>query len=360
MTKSNKRVYSYRDLEKTDKLLYEKALYIYGKDNFIAEQRIKNQCGASMNMDLKELNMKTIDGRKAKPEDIINEINTPPVFDKYKLITVKNSALFEKNAKSDNKQIQLLIDALQEKYEDILFVFLSDDMPYWSNALFGYFKETNTAFELNGCDEKTSYMKNWIRKQAKDSGINLSEQCAGFMLDYVGYYEEGNKVNARMLSMELSKLYSYCLGKHDIETDDIKKICSAYFAESIDILINALNRKDLLPAMRAYEQLIKNNIYPTVILTAIVSNFNMMLLYKQYSKNTNLNAWDMLSKVRKLKSIKYARLTGIQNIIQHQSMFYEIKIKSILFVCAKYDNAVKSGTLEAKLGLERIIYFICS
>jgi DNA polymerase-3 subunit delta len=360
MAKLNKKSYSYEDLEKINQFIFKKVLYIYGKDNYIAEQSIKIICNECMNRSLKELNMKTIDGRKAKLEDIINEINTPPVFDRYKLIIVKNSVLFGKNAKSDTKQIQKFISVLEEKYEDILLVFLSDDVPYWSNKLFEYFKEANAAFELNGCDEQSNYMKNWLYKQARDSDMNLSDECAAFMLAYVGYYEEASEVNARMLIMELAKLSGYCLGKNSIDKEDIKNICSAYFAESIDVFIGDLNNKDLILAMRTYEQLMENNIYPTVILAAIVSNFNMMLLYKQYSKNMKLNAWDMLSRVKKLKSIRYARLTGIQNVIRHQSKFGEKKLKSILLVCAKYDNAVKSGALEAKIGLERIIYFICS
>jgi DNA polymerase-3 subunit delta len=360
MAKSNKKAYSYNDLEKIKKMIFEKPLYICGKDNYIAEQIIKELCTKVMNMTLKEFNIKTIDGKKAKPEDIINEINTLPVLDKYKLVTIKNSTLFEKNNKSDNKQIQGLIQAIQEKYENLLLVFLSDEMPYWTNTLYEYFKQMDAAFELNGCDEQNRYIKNWLCNEAKSLDINLNEKCAEFMLTYVGYFDEGCEVNARMLIMELNKLASYCAGKNEIEPEDIKKICTAYLADSIDVFIGELNNKDLLKAIATYEQLTKNNIYPTVILTAITSNFNMMLLYKQYSKETKLNAWGMLTKVKNLKSIKYARLAGIQNIIEHHLRFNERKIKSILFVCARYDNAVKSGTVEAKIGLERIIYFICS
>jgi DNA polymerase III delta subunit len=130
--------------------------------------------------------------------------------------------------------------------------------------------------------------------------------------------------------------------------------------ESIDILINAVNNKNLPQASVALDQLIKNNIYPTVILSAIVSNFNIMLLYKQYSKMARLNAWDMLAKIKKMQSIKYARYASVDDIIKSSGNFSERKIKSIIYTCAKYDNGVKSGTIESEIGIERILYFICT
>lgn len=360
MSKLKKNPKTYKNIDEISKDIFKKALYLYGKDIYVANSLIDNIINQNFNAELKELNVKKIDGKKAKAEDIIDEINALPVFDRYKLIIVKNSALFEKNNKSETSKTNELIKLLKEKPDYLLIIFVSQDLPYWSNSLFEYFKDNETAYELDGCDIKDEFIKKWLISKASDIDFKLDMKSAQSFLSYIGYYDGGTDVNAEVLYNELNKLSCFCADKKTADEDDIKKICTSYMPESIDILINAVNNKNLSQASVAFEQLIKNNIYPTVILSAVVSNFNIMLLYKQYSKSVKLNAWDILAKIKKMNSIKYARYENVDNILKSSGNFSEKKIKSIIYTCAKYDNGVKSGIIEADIGFERILYFICT
>lgn len=358
MQKSKKNPKTYKNIDEISKDIFKKALYLYGKDIFIANDIIDDIINKNFNASVKELNVKTIDGKKAKAEDIADEMNALPVFDKYKLLIVKNSILFEKNNKSDAAKTNELIKSLKEKPEYLLVVFISFETPFWYNGLFEYFKENDAAYELDGCDIKDEFIKKWLARKASELDFKLDMQSANFFLSHIGYYDKD--VNAEILYNELNKLSCYCADKKTADTQDIKKVCTSYMPESIDILINAVNNKNLSQACFAFEQLTNNNTYPTVMLNAVVTNFNIMLLYKQYSKSQKLNAWDMLAKIKKMNSIKYARYENVDNILKSSGNFSERKIKSIIYTCARYDNGVKSGTIDPILGFERILYFICT
>jgi len=358
MPKPKKNPKTYKNIDGISKDIFKKALYLYGKDIFIVGDIINDIINKNFSASVKELNIKTIDGKKAKAEDIADEMNALPVFDKYKLLIVKNSILFEKNNKSDTSKINELIKLLKEKPDYLLIVFISNDTPFWYNSLFEYFKENDAAYELDGCDIKDDFIKKWLISKASEIDFKLDMQSANFFLSHIGYYDKD--VNAEMLYNELNKLSCYCADKKTADIHDIKKVCTSYVPESIDILINAVNNKNLSQAYFAFEQLINNNTYPTVILSAVVANFNIMLLYKQYSKSEKLSAWDMLAKMKKMNSIKYARYENVDNILKSSGNFSERKIKSIIYTCAKYDNGVKSGIIEANIGFERILYFICT
>lgn len=358
MPKPKKNPKTYKNIDGIPKDIFKKALYLYGKDIFIVNDIINDIINNNFNASVKELNIKTRDGKKAKAEDIADEMNSLPVFDKYKLLIIKNSILFEKNNKSDTSKINELIKILKEKPDYLLIVFISHEPPFWYSGLFDYFKENDAAYELDGCDIKDEFIKKWLISKAYEIDFNLDTQSAEFFLSYIGYYDKD--VNAEILYNELNKLSCYCADKKTADNEDIKKVCTSYIPESIDILINAVNNKNLYQACFAFEHLTNNNTYPTVILSSIVANFNIMLLYKQYSKSEKLNAWDMLSKVKKLNSIKYARYENVDNTLKSSGNFSERKIKSIIYTCAKYDNGVKSGIIDARTGFERILYFICT
>ncbi len=378
MSKPKKNPKTYKNIDEIAKDIFKKALYLYGKDIFIVNDIIDDIINKNFNASVRELNVKTIDGKKAKAEDIADEMNALPVFDKYKLLIVKNSILFEKSnkpdalkekddksntskekgAKTETSKVNELIKLLKEKPDYLLIVFISLEMPFYYNVLSNYFKENDAAYELDGCDIKDEFIKKWIISKASEIDFNLDMQSANFFLSHIGYYDKD--VNAEILYNELNKLSCYCADKKTADNDDIKKVCTSYIPESIDILINAVNNKNLSQACIAFEHLTNNNTYPTVILSSIVTNFNIMLLYKQYSKSAKLNAWDMLAKIKKMNSIKYARYENVDNILKSSSNFSERKIKSIIYTCAKYDNGVKSGIIDARTGFERILYFICT
>ena len=168
MSKTKKNTKTYKYINEITKDIYKKPIYLYGKDIFIANDIFDDIINNNFNPSLKELNIKIIDGKKAKPEDITNEINVLPVFDRYKFIIVENSVLFEKNSKSDVSKVNELINLLNDKPEYLLIVFVSYSSPYWSNTLFGYFKESEAAYELDGCDIKDDFIKRWLIKKADD------------------------------------------------------------------------------------------------------------------------------------------------------------------------------------------------
>jgi len=366
--KEDKTAKTYKNLAQIKKDIFDKTLYIYGKDVYIGQCIVKNIAQKYLNADVIKLNIKTFDGKKTKAEDIINEINTLPVFDNYKLIVINNFS-FEKKSevkktktkpKSGSDKVTNLSDFLFDKPQYALIVLFSQDMPYISNSIVRQFKERGAAYELNGCDINDDFLKKWLLKKAKDLNFALDDKKAEFFLSYIGYYEESAIVNAQMLYNELCKLSFYCADKKTVEIEYIKKICTPYLPESIDSFINALNRKDIKKASLLLSELIKNNVYPAIALNSIVYNFDIMLLYKNYSAKSNASPWDIYNKIKSLNGIKYVSYGKVNNIKKYSMNFTDKKIKSIIYSCAKYDNGVKSGFIDAKIGLERIVYFICT
>jgi hypothetical protein len=66
MSKSKKSIKTYKDINEIGKEILKKALYLYGKDIFVLNDIFEDIIIKNFNAGLKELNVKTIDGKKRR------------------------------------------------------------------------------------------------------------------------------------------------------------------------------------------------------------------------------------------------------------------------------------------------------
>lgn len=349
--------YSYRDLVNNLRAGEGNIpFYIYGKDSYIAERLITNLYTQQLNENFLSFNLKKLDAKKMSAENLIDECNVLPVFDTKKCLLIYDSPIFSKN-KSYEKQAKELIAYLEEMPEYLLLAFFSEENAAWSNTAFSYFLKKNAALDFGTAPERL--MGEWLGAGAKSIALSISQQNADYLMRYCGYDAAGEEVNARMLYTELMKLSSYCDGR-EVTKEDIRSICTPYGNESLDEMLNGLNEKKLSEALSLSVSLMKNNIYPTVLLNAVANNFLTMLLYKEHEKNKRMAVWDMLSVIKQIDMLRYARKERVENIMRHSKNFTREKICDIIVAAAKYDDEVKSGKIDAKAGFEQLLCHIVS
>ncbi len=352
-----KTFYTYRDLVNMIRLNEgERPFYIYGKDIYIAERLITNLYVQQLNESFLDFNFKKVDAKKMSVASLIDECNVLPVFDNKKCIFVYDSPIFSKN-KSYEKQAKELIAYLEEIPDYLMLVFFSEENATWSNSAFGFFMKNNAALDLSNAHSRL--MAEWLRAGAKSISLDISSQNVDYLIEYCGHHANTPEVNARMLYTELVKLADYCDDK-EVTQDAIQRICTPYGNESLEEMLCSLNEKKVSEVLYLSDMLMKNNVYPTVLLSALSNNFMVMLFYKELAKEKNVTVWDMLSEVKKSDMLRYTHKERLENIMNQSKNYSRVKIYETLVACAKYDDDVKSGKVDAKAGFLQLLCHICA
>ncbi len=331
---------------------------ICGKDGFLAEEEIAKVLQNELRKDFMALNINRLDGKKLQSDEIIQVCEQLPVFDECRAVLINELDLFQRKGKAD-KEIQKLTRYLSEKPDYLRIVFISEEMPYWYNELYAFLKKNGAIFELNGAGPGGA-MLGWLMKKAQKNALMLDKEQGESLLLRCGYYEEDGGPGARSIRNELLKLAAYVQDGALVTEADIKAVITPYESDSVDQFISALNKRNSGQAQEILLAALRNGVYPTVLSSAMVRNFSAMLLYRQYAQQgKRMNAWDLMARIKKLKSISFLRKDNAEEIIRCAKQFKMNRIKNIIILCAKYDNALKAGEMDAKAGLERMIYYIC-
>jgi len=352
-----KNFYSYRDLVDTVRFSGAKRpFYIYGKDMYIAERLITNLYTRQLNESFLDFNFRKLDAKKMSVDSIIDECNVLPVFDDKKCVFVYDSPIFSKN-KSYEKQAKELIAYLDELPDYLMLVFFSEESAVWSSVAFSYFTKKDAALDFSNVSGRL--MNEWLMAGAKSLSLEISAQNMNYLVRHCGHDTGTQEVNARMLYTELTKLSSYCAGR-EVRQEDIKTICTSYANESMEEMLFRLSEKKLSEALYLSDALMKNNVYPTVILSAVSNHFMVMLFYKTYYEKSGVTVWEMLSEVKKTDMLRYVPKERLEKIMHQSGRFQTEEIREMIVACARYDEAVKSGKTDAKTGLMQLLCYIVS
>ena len=285
---------------------------LYGEEAYLKKQ-YKDKITKAIFPDGDTVNYAYYEGKGINPGELIDLAETMPFFAKRRLIVVENSGFF-KNACPE------LADYIKTMPDTACFVFVENEADK-RGKMYKAVKSKGRIVEMNRQDEKT--LLYWIAGNVKREGYKIREQTARYLLSTTGTDMEN-------LEQELEKLFSYCMGKEEIEIEDIEAICTTQM-KALDYYYDLLALKE--PPMR--------------ILYLLTRQFKLLLEVK-----------DLAGKRYDKASI--AKTVGLHPFVAGKYMqqcrtFEKQELRAILEEAADTEEMVKTGRLNDVMSVELFI-----
>ena len=270
--------------------------------------------------------------------EIINVIDTAPLFVDKNVVLIKNSMLFKSRGSEDDdksdKKTARLIDVLSNMLETNYAIFTTNDTPDKRKKLYKSFLKLGGVLEA---DQLKAYqLEPWLNDKLKSLKMTMDYDARQYFNETVSMMPE---VSLGLLDNELDKVALY------VKSDRItKKELQNVLADLPEIsnfaLIDAISARDLKKSMRLLE--LQNDDVKNVMITMalLVRQVRMLLRAKHFMR-------------RGLSGKALAEPLGLNPFIAQKTgdaakKFTAAALEDALLELAEADFGLKTGTAGAE------------
>lgn len=317
-------------------------LYLITGDEAFEKQEVLQKIKKDFGELVKGINYITLD--KDSVWSLENEINTYAFGYSKKLIVINidKKEKKDKNEKNneeeqDDEKISWLTESVEEALSDLRDVCI---------VFFGEFQKRSRIFKLVQkygecivCEKKKEYdLLSWCSKIFKEQNIKILNSDINYLISICG-------TDKLTLKNEIDKLIDYVGDKKEITKTDIDTLCIKTSDVIIFDLTDSLGTKNIKMALNSLNDLIQNKEPIQKIVIMIAKHFKSLLVAKIATIEKRNVADELGSKSnftcnKYLSQLKYFSLEELVRIIKELS---------------KLDIDSKTGLIDLKIGLERII-----
>lgn len=307
---------------------FKQVYLLYGQESYlkrIYKEKLRN---ALVEKD-DTMNYNYYAGKGVPIPEIIDIGETLPFFADRRLIVIENSGLF----KSAND----FAEYVKELPETTYLLFVEEEVDK-RNKLFKAVKDKGRVVEMARQDSKT--LTTWVLSKLKSESKNITKAALELFLTKTGDDMEH-------IEKELEKLVCYCMDKDSITPQEVEEVCTVTITNKIFDMISAIAEKKQEKALNLYYDLLSLKEPPMRILFLIVRQFNLLLQVKEMKRLGKDNG-----EIAKKTSLA-PFLVG--KYFAQSGHFQKVQLKMALQDCAETEEAVKSGRLNDKIGVEMLI-----
>ena len=315
------------------------AYLLHGGEEYIKDLAVKAVLDKYVAQGLKDINYDKLDGAECETSAIESAVQPLPFMSPKRVVTVHSmplfsmsAAQFKQNAKTAG-EIQNIIEKCPLETV-LLFVARGQASPA-SIKLFSAHKK-DVEFKSPNASKKGQY----VARMAGDTGLKISRQMIGRLIDYTG---------AELLELdhEISKLKAY-VRDGEVTKDDIYNVCSAADEYNIFKMLKMVTSGDGAGAISEYRKLILSGQSPQAVISMIERQFRALFYMDEIKAAGQTRYKDMANKLSTKDFV-------IRNMEKTSRGMPLDKIKKIAEWCADADYLVKRGELTADSSAEMLI-----
>ena len=270
----------------------------------------------------------------ASVESIIMAADTLPFFADKRLVRVRDSKLFTSGRKADSEAMTAYLPQVPDS---TVLVFMESEVDRRGRL----FKK---AAELGGtveCETPSPQMLTaWLGRIFKEKGKSLDQAAAGLLIRYAAH-------NMNTLAQEAQKLCAYVGRRPEVTVKDIEIICSPTLQTRIFDLISAMGNGQAADALYMYHNMLLMKEQPLMILAMIIRQFRIMMMTKAANDKR-------ISKAQMVKTLAL-RSFVVDEALKQGSRFSMERLFQALSECQDIDLKVKTGLINAEIGVELLI-----
>lgn len=267
-------------------------------------------------------------------DKVCDAIETLPFLSDVRVIIVNDSKLFKSGKKNDTEK---LADKLKNIPDSTIILFVEEEVDK-RNKLYKTINSNGYVVEFKKLTEND--LSKWVAKKLHAFNKKIEKDTALHFLKTVG-------TDMTTINNELDKLIMYDYNSNIITKDSIDAICIRTIDNRIFELVNAMGQKNRHKAILLYNDLLFLKEPPARILFMLIRQFRLILQCKLLS-HKGLNE-SMIA-----KKIKLAPFI-VRECLKQSRNFNEKTLTNALSDCLETDTNIKSGKVDAKIGVEIII-----
>lgn len=302
---------------------------LYGEEAYLKKQ-YKDRLKSAIMGDGDAMNLSSFAGKGIDIREVMSIAETMPFFAEHRLIVIEDSGFFKKASAE-------LAEYLGQLPETTYFIFVEEEVDK-RNKLYKAVQKKGYVSEMKRQDDRT--LLKWVLGLVKKEKKQISQNDAAYFLQLAGEDMEN-------LQKELEKLFCYTMDQDVIRREDIDEICTNQISNNIFAMVNAVAEKRQQEALQYYYDLVALKEPPMRILYLLIRQFRLILQVKNLL-------------LRHASRSEISEKTGIRSFAVRQyegqcRFFSESELKEILADGAQTEEAVKTGFLDDRLGVEIFI-----
>lgn len=276
------------------------------------------------------INLNRYEGKGIVLSSVIDQAETMPFFADYRLILMEETGYF-KNASPE------LAEYLPTMPAETIMLFVETEVDK-RGKLFKTVKNMGRVVELTHQNEKV--LTNWILRILQKEDVKITKSAMQLFLERAGDDMEN-------ISHELEKLIAYTYGQEGITREDVEAVCTVRTENKIFDMINAIAEKKQKHALELYYDLLALKEPPMRILALIARQFNLLLQVKDLRRQ----GFDQAAVASRAGIMGFVA----RNCLRQAEYFSMEMLRAAVEDCVRTDEAVKTGRMGDRLGVELLI-----
>lgn len=343
---------TYRDVVKDIDSGELKTVYLfYGAEMYLKDKIIKMLKQKYLDEAFETLNYSYLDGKSATTDDIVNACETLPFMSDKKIVIVDELPVFKGSTKDTKDSKPQKDDKLSDYIERIsettcLLFILKEDKIDNRKKIVKNIKKVGRVVELEKL--KNEELNKWTMEQFKKHKKTINRQELAYFLSSTSYLDKSSEKTLYDLENEIDKLVNYIGDKSEVSKADIEHTKPKSLENDIFKLIDYISQNNTSKAIELFNDMILSGEAVQLILYMVVRQVRLLLVSKLLEeKGYSIKAIG--------QKINIYHNFIIQKLITQGKSFSEQELTFYLSKCIKVDKDIKTGKIDAKLGVEVLI-----
>jgi DNA polymerase-3 subunit delta len=327
----------YQDLVSNLKQHKIAPLYLfYGEEEFLIQEAVDLIVETVVEPGARDFNFNVLYCRDTSVSDIVNLAQTLPFMSEKRLVIAKEIDAFKA------ADLEELVPYLNDPSPSTCLVLLSNQGKYDKKSVVSAVEAKGGVIRFYPLLDRE--IVGWIESRAKSSGMTIQRDAAQYLWQTVGN-------DLQKIKNELEKIKLYLKDRTSITFDDVKTVVGDFREYSSFDLAAALGQKNRGKALLILSRLLQEGEAPVGLLGSVAWNFRRLLQAKAM-ESAGVGPDEIMKKLR---------------VIFHQAGLFKEQmrrysaeeLRESFSVMLEADRALKSGGLNGRLVLERMILKLC-
>jgi len=312
-------------------------LYLfYGEEEFLIQEAVDLIVNSVVDPGARDFNFNTVYGRDSSASEVVNLCQTLPFMSEKRLVIVKDIDAYKAS------DLEELVPYLKDPSPHTCLVMLSNQGKYDK-------KTVVSAVDANGAVTRffpllDREIISWIEDQARSRGMSIHRDAVQFLFQALGN-------DLQKIGNELEKVQIFLKGEKTITYETARTVAGDFREYTSFDLADAVGSKNGEKALVILSRLLQEGEAPVGLLGSITWNFRRLML----AKSMEAEGMGPGEVVKALRVIFHQA-----NLFKEQMRKYTLdELKEVFAILLSTDKALKSGGLNGKLLLERMILRLC-
>ena len=320
-----------------------RVLLLYGSEHYLIRWILSRITSRYVPEETRLFNLTLFDGnRYYDAQPVIEACEMLPMLSEKRVVLLEH---FRKTGgqRPNQSAIDELAGYLDSVPDTTLLIFTMSEEDDAGKPFFDVARKAGQVYEFNRLDKAT--LAGFTRKYLKQAGASFNNDIVNAIIDFSGYYDRESDYTLDDLRNDIDKLTLYSNGT--ITRDDVETIVLGNEETDGFAFSDALSAGNKQEALRILSSMLSHGGNEFNILGLICSQFEVMMLIQETREN-GLNS-SLLERELRLNRYRIQRLSG------PASRFTASRLKRALLKAYEIDRNVKTGVMDARLGLELFI-----